>query len=104
MSGAYVYDDAKVTDGGAANTVLVALTVYGDANGDQFTDNADFALWRNNFGKGDHWSQGDFNYDQFTDNADFAIWRNNFGNMPNFGSAAKTAAKTATAAAADTSE
>jgi hypothetical protein len=79
--------DAQIQTGQPAGTVLIAPTVLGDANGDQFTDNADFAIWRNNFGTGDHWSQADFNYDQFVDNADFAIWRNNFGNSTNFGKA-----------------
>lgn len=71
--------DAGIATGQAAGTVLIAPTFLGDANGDGTTDNADYAIWRNNFGLGDDWSQADWNYDQFTDNADFAIWRNYFG-------------------------
>ena len=79
--------DSQLQTGQPAGTVLIGPTVLGDANGDLFTDNSDFAIWRNNIGNGDHWAQGDFNYDQFVDNSDFAIWRNNVGNSTNFGKA-----------------
>jgi hypothetical protein len=76
--------------------------VYGDATGDGVNDTADFTVWRNNFFKGNRWSQGDFNYDGVIDTADFTIWRNNFfkhASGPTAGGAAAAATAAATAAA-----
>jgi autotransporter-associated beta strand protein len=91
--------DAQLATGQPASTVRVAVTTVGDANGDGFTDNADFAIWRNNYGtRNTYWSHGDYNYDGFVDNADFALWRNNYGNRLKIGTA--TAAPSLAAAAA----
>jgi hypothetical protein len=78
--------DPQIATKQPAGTVVVATTVLGDANGDGFTDNADYAIWRNNYGtRNTYWSHGDYNYDGFIDNADYAIWRNNYGNRAKLG-------------------
>jgi hypothetical protein len=85
-----------------AGKTLVKFTVYGDATGDGVNDTADFTVWRNNFFKGNRWSQGDFNYDGVIDTADFTIWRNNFfkhASGPTAGGAAAAAAAAAAPAA-----
>jgi hypothetical protein len=71
-------DDAQTGLSVRTGQTLVKVTVYGDATGDGINDTADFTIWRNNFFKGNRWSQGDFNYDGVIDTADFTIWRNNF--------------------------
>jgi hypothetical protein len=72
--------DPGVLTSQAAGTVLIAPALSGDANGDGKVDNADFALWRNNYGTHNtYWSHGDFNYDGVVDNADVAAWRNSYG-------------------------
>ena len=38
--------DIQLQTGQPTNTVLIAATVLGDANGDLFTDNRDFDIWR----------------------------------------------------------
>jgi hypothetical protein len=71
-------DDAQTGLSVPDGYTLVKVTVYGDATGDGVNDTADFTVWRNNFFKGNRWSQGDFNYDGVVDTADFTVWRNHF--------------------------
>ena len=61
------------------NDILIAYTLFGDANLDGRTDSLDFSLLASNFGKPGVWRQGDFNYDGLTNSLDFSLLASNFG-------------------------
>ena len=61
-------------------SVLVAYTIFGDANLDRVVDTLDFNNLAANFGKTNQvWSHGDFNYDGTVDTLDFNFLAANFG-------------------------
>jgi hypothetical protein len=61
-------------------SVLVAYTLFGDANLDRKVDTLDFNSLAANFGKTDQpWSHADFNYDGKVDTLDFNFLAANFG-------------------------
>ncbi len=69
--------------GAGLNQVLVAQTVYGDANLDGTVDVGDFGKMSANFGgsAAGSWEQGDFNYDGQVDIGDFGKLSANFGSF-----------------------
>ena len=62
--------------------VIVAYTLYGDANLDKVVDTVDFNLLASNFSSSvDRWSKGDFNYDGSVDTTDFNLLASNFAHV-----------------------
>jgi autotransporter-associated beta strand protein len=62
--------------------ILVAYTLFGDANVDFTVDTTDFNLLASNFSQsGKHWTDGDFNYDGTIDTTDFNLLASNFGQV-----------------------
>ncbi|MCS7034298.1 MAG: hypothetical protein NZ561_09940, partial [Phycisphaerae bacterium] len=61
-----------------ATTILVRLTLPGDANLDALVDIRDFALLASNFNTTSYWAKGDFNYNGLTDLPDFSLLAANF--------------------------
>jgi len=53
----------------------------GDANGDLKVDEADYGIWKNNFGQTVYGGPpyGDFNNNKMTDGIDYSIWVTNYG-------------------------
>ena len=63
-----------------ANTILVTLTSYGDADLNGAIDSTDYSLIDNGFNFGlSGWLNGDFNYDGTINSADYALIDNAFG-------------------------
>lgn len=63
-----------------STTVLLAMTIAGDANVDGKVDSADFAEVAGSFGMDNRgWMQGDFNYDRTVNSADFNIFIAHYG-------------------------
>jgi hypothetical protein len=61
-------------------SVLVAYTIFGDANLDRKVDTLDFNSLAGNFGKTNQpWNHADFNYDGKVDTLDFNFLAANFG-------------------------
>lgn len=61
-------------------SILIRLTVAGDATLDGTVNSADFNVLASNFGSaGKRWSQGDFSFDAGVNSADFNILASNFG-------------------------
>jgi hypothetical protein len=60
-------------------SVLVRLTLLGDANLDGRVDVSDFMRVRSHFGQNATWSEGDFDYDGWVTFADFQLLEQNFG-------------------------
>jgi hypothetical protein len=61
-------------------SILVRLTLYGDANLDATVNTTDFNLLAANFGgSGKYWAKGDFNYDGNVNTTDFNLLAGNFG-------------------------
>jgi autotransporter-associated beta strand protein len=73
-------NDASESGIVSANSVLVAYTLYGDANLDGSVNSVDFGDLAANFGKsGKIWDEGDFNYDGVVNSVDFGVLAGNFG-------------------------
>ncbi len=69
----------------AAAAGALADPAPGDANGDGFVDDIDYAIWSDNYAPGvggKTWQQGDFNGDGIVDGADYTIWAAHRQNIP----------------------
>jgi GH25 family lysozyme M1 (1,4-beta-N-acetylmuramidase) len=63
-----------------STSVVMRLTVYGDANLDGTTNSSDFNTLLSNYAKtAQRWSKGDFNFDGRIDTIDFNLLASNFG-------------------------
>jgi len=62
-------------------SLLLRLTVAGDANLDRAVNLDDFTSLAARFGFSSYWAQGDFNYDGVTNLDDFTILASNFGQV-----------------------
>jgi PEP-CTERM motif len=52
----------------------------GDANGDGWVTDGDYAIWADNYGATDAtWAQGDFNGDGVVSDGDYTVWADHYG-------------------------
>ncbi len=90
-------------DDTAAGQIIVAYTLYGDANLDGTVDLSDLGILGDNYGRtGTTWQEGDYNYDGKVDLSDLGAigdnWHQSVGALLSAGPAGSLVAEPATPA------